>query len=415
MPINISKKYNKHLKNNLSKKRGNIKRNRKYTKKSRRTKNKILYYGGKYSHPKKKLKKNIKLLKKGGAEHQYEELGSGKFGIAYKTETSVFKVPKFPVGNTLEPNKLKEKIQSDFNKEIEMCNIIKKEQEKQTEVDTHVVTILETRKLGENTTFKFGIKYPQYIELELCEKIDLKKFLDTNINNHLEKKLQYFKEIYNGISWLHSIGIIHSDLHTGNVIICKEKATLTDFGLSRVTSSGLSTLISSGAISSDKTRRYFNYSKINPYISPPELMVLQYNTVLSGKKNKKALNIGNLSNARLTVSTHEYTDYWAFGIMAISIFTDKPTTRFFHTNCIHLSVLNLNNLIEDKSAYITTYLETAKINKDIKKSQKRKLKNILQILLKPIMTYSNDTYNINTNLLDERKIKWEQILEGMYM
>ncbi|WP_245547865.1 serine/threonine-protein kinase [Methanothermococcus thermolithotrophicus] len=79
--------------------------------------------------------------------------------------------------------------------------------------------------------------YP-YVEMEYCEK-ELNK-----IKNNLELKeaVLLFFEVLNGLKYAHSKGIIHKDLKPHNILINNNIPKITDWGLSKETTSKSTTI-----------------------------------------------------------------------------------------------------------------------------------------------------------------------------
>ena len=72
-----------------------------------------------------------------------------------------------------------------------------------------------------------------YIQMELCEKHTLKDAIDSkSLLNDTKRVMRLFREIVEGLSYLHESGIIHRDLKPVNIFIdAKDHAKIGDFGL----------------------------------------------------------------------------------------------------------------------------------------------------------------------------------------
>ena len=70
-----------------------------------------------------------------------------------------------------------------------------------------------------------------FIQMELCD-YNLREYLLTNgIDDKLNNKINYFKQIINGLKYLHDNNIIHRDIKPENIFILDGKIKIGDFGL----------------------------------------------------------------------------------------------------------------------------------------------------------------------------------------
>ena len=76
-----------------------------------------------------------------------------------------------------------------------------------------------------------------FIQMELCD-FTLKEYINSYmLNDSLEQRIDYFKQILNGIQYLHENNIIHRDIKPANIFFCKNKDSyivkIGDFGISK--------------------------------------------------------------------------------------------------------------------------------------------------------------------------------------
>jgi serine/threonine protein kinase len=71
-----------------------------------------------------------------------------------------------------------------------------------------------------------------FIQMELCE-YTLKDYIENKIiNDNIEVRLTYFKDILYGLKYLHNNNIIHRDIKPSNIFFINNVIKLGDFGLS---------------------------------------------------------------------------------------------------------------------------------------------------------------------------------------
>jgi len=73
-----------------------------------------------------------------------------------------------------------------------------------------------------------------YILMEFCEGVNLSVWLDRNFRRKQKESLSIFKQIIEGIYFMHSNNIVHRDLKPENIFVCPQgKVKIIDFGLSK--------------------------------------------------------------------------------------------------------------------------------------------------------------------------------------
>jgi len=155
--------------------------------------------------------------------------------------------------------------------------------------------------------------YKNAIIFEHCNGIDFLDYIQK-MSPCFEKKIFYFKQVIDGLIYMHNIGIAHMDLKLENIIIdiVNNKIKIIDFGHSKVFHDSLH-------IDSFILKRKI-YGSV-PYIAPEEFLNIEYNP--------------------------EKVDVWSCGIILyIIIYNNYPW-----------------NKADIKDLYYKKYLTTIKYNK----------------------------------------------------
>ena len=97
---------------------------------------------------------------------------------------------------------------------------------------------------------------------------DLTSFLRKNPDLSWSRKLQILSKLVKSLRDFHEAGMIHRDIHAGNVLIesRENNADLTDYGLS---------------IRADEAEKYKEVFGVMPYVAPEVLSGKPYTQVLS--------------------------------------------------------------------------------------------------------------------------------------
>lgn len=71
-----------------------------------------------------------------------------------------------------------------------------------------------------------------YIQMQLCEKSTLRQAIDNGLYLDDDQRWRLFREMVNGLDYIHSQGLIHRDLKPGNVFLdSSDHVKIGDFGL----------------------------------------------------------------------------------------------------------------------------------------------------------------------------------------
>lgn len=149
---------------------------------------------------------------------EYTLIGSGAFGEVYKA------------------------IRKQDLKTVAVKRILKTKEEKPGEISKEVRTLIE---LSQPVCNDFVVCYYDtfednkyvYIEMEYIEGINIEKYLrDVSLERGIRTADHYLllilKDLAIGLTYIHSKGIIHSDLNRRNIVIDKDLTPkIVDFGL----------------------------------------------------------------------------------------------------------------------------------------------------------------------------------------
>ncbi|KAG9300751.1 hypothetical protein G9A89_023549 [Geosiphon pyriformis] len=108
------------------------------------------------------------------------------------------------------------------------------------------------------------------IVMEFAEHGDMRKYLSTNFHSTSWKdKLQIAYRIASGLSSIHSSGMVHRDLHSGNILqLYTDVVTIGDLGLCQPTNHEATTTTTTTTTITTEEKKIFG---VIPYI-PPEVL-----------------------------------------------------------------------------------------------------------------------------------------------
>jgi translation initiation factor 2-alpha kinase 4 len=168
--------------------------------------------------------------------NQLSLLGNGAFGYCYKVfhkfEKKFYAIKKIVITPDI--------VSDDYNifREIELyCNLehtnIVKYYSSWIDIDVHSIVEFNKQQylLGENTIN--SICPVLFIQMELCDKT-LKEYIMSNgLDDDINNKINFIKQIIQGLKYIHEQNIIHRDIKPDNIFILNNTAKIGDFGLSK--------------------------------------------------------------------------------------------------------------------------------------------------------------------------------------
>ncbi|KAJ3634156.1 hypothetical protein MTP99_011061 [Tenebrio molitor] len=104
--------------------------------------------------------------------------------------------------------------------------------EEEKDVEEYVENSVPVVFTDESDEYK-EVKY-LFIHMELCDKRNLRNAIDENLCLEEDKLTKYFKEICEGLSYIHQNNIVHRDLKPENIFLTSNDVIkIGDFGLSK--------------------------------------------------------------------------------------------------------------------------------------------------------------------------------------
>lgn len=166
---------------------------------------------------------------------ELENIGCGSYGSVYKVyhkfEKNLYAIKKVFINNDFEIFK---EIQL-FSKLIHK-NIVRYYS---SWIDIDPESILNYLHINnDDKDLSLTIQNPiLFIQMELCD-FTLKNYIDNkNINkietNEIDIRINYFKQIVEGLKYLHDNDIIHRDIKPSNILFLDDNIKICDFGLAK--------------------------------------------------------------------------------------------------------------------------------------------------------------------------------------
>ncbi|CAB5392130.1 unnamed protein product [Rhizophagus irregularis] len=174
-------------------------------------------------------------------------------------------------------------------------------------------------------------------------------------------KLNMAYQLASAVSCLHNEGIVHSDLHSNNILVLKNKIKLADFGLSK-------------RIEETSSRQSFKLFGVIPYIDPKRLMDQEY-------------------------KLNEMSDIYSVGVLLWELSSGKPP--FYNDGeayDIGLVVEILQGIREEPipdtpEAYVALYTECWNKEPVLRPAISEVLDQLKAIIFSVDETNENDLYN----------------------
>ena len=301
---------------------------------------------------------------------EFELLGHGGYGCVYrilhKFEQNMYAIKKIVVTKEIIINNIDIFREIKLLSRLEHKNIVKYYS---SWIENDIETIQEYYKnkliqMSEDKLIQMSedklIQTPEdnlpilFIQMELCDDT-----IQNYINKYLEldKIIYYFKNIVEGVKYLHKNNIIHRDLKPSNILIKNDIPKICDFGLSKKIN-----------LTNEKNSELILYKK-------EEYLDIDINNFSSSS------NLSNLSNFSYDIGTSIYRapeintgkynnkiDVYSIGIIFIELLMNNTKTKYE-------KIINLEKILKTRKKplpnLITNLYDDLILNMTYKNPNKR--------------------------------------------
>ena len=184
---------------------------------------------------------------------ELENIGYGSYGTVYKVyhkfEKNLYAIKKVFINNDLLINDFEIFKEIQLFSKLNHKNIVRY-YTSWIDIDPESIFnhLQNNKDIDEDKDLSLNLKNPiLFIQMELCD-FTLKNYMDNkninkniNINNNINKLenngidilINYFKQIVEGLKYLHDNDIIHRDIKPSNILFLDNNIKICDFGLAK--------------------------------------------------------------------------------------------------------------------------------------------------------------------------------------
>ena len=193
-----------------------------------------------------------------------------------------------------------------------------------------------------------------FIQMELCDDT-IHNYINKNLE--LDKIIYYFKNIVEGVKYLHKNNIIHRDLKPSNILIKNDIPKICDFGLSKKIN-----------LSTEKNNELILYKK-------EEYLDIELNNFSNSSSSSNSSNfsydIGTSIYRAPEINTGKYNnkiDVYSIGIILIELLMNNTKTKYE-------KIINLEKILKTRKKplpnLITNLYDDLILNMTCKNPNKR--------------------------------------------
>jgi len=174
---------------------------------------------------------------------ELENIGCGSYGSVYKVyhkfEKNLYAIKKVFINNDLLINDFEIFKEIQLFSKLNHKNIVRY-YTSWIDIDPESIYnhLNNNKDIDEDKDLSLTMKNPiLFIQMELCD-FTLKNYIDNkNINklenNGIDIRINYFKQIVEGLKYLHDNDIIHRDIKPSNILFLDNNIKICDFGLAK--------------------------------------------------------------------------------------------------------------------------------------------------------------------------------------